>query len=375
MRFAIAALFLLLLASTGGARADELSDLNDAILNDPQNVDLNLRYARLAEQKGDLRKALAAYERVTVNNPSNQTAQEGFRRISRKLQPDSTRYTFELGGGWESNPARLDSGGKSDFLVIGRAEVKDERRVADVPWRTVLNAAGEFYRAQGNELNYASLGTLTGPMSDLTPQLALHTGLGPGIAMFGENLLYHEAVAGFTLESGFWDGVQTGRLRLGYRSYGDSYGGSDGIYADLSERFGFAGVATKDDVAVVMPWLRWSGIEGTPLRVPLEETQPGRYWEMGLRGEYFRPMNEWVIVGGSMSIGYRSYSDETILNNGSAVLRRDWTFIPGLAVIFPKVLRQPADLRLDYKYEDNRSNVNFDTYVDHQLTSSVTVRF
>jgi hypothetical protein len=376
MRIRIAAfLLLLLLTSLGVARADELSDLNDLILNDPQNVELNLRYARLAEQKGDLRKALAAFERVTVNSPLNKEAQEGFRRVSRKLQPDVTRVTLEFGGGWESNPSRLASGGKSDALALGRAEVKDERRIGDVPWRTVGNATGEFYRSQGSDLNYASLGMLTGPMTDLTPQFALHTGIGPGIASFGEHLLYNEAVAGFTLESGFWKGAQTGRLRLGFRRYGEFFGGSDGVYADLSERFGFVSVLEPNDIVVAMPWFRWSGIEGTPLHVPLEETQPGRYWEAGLRGEYFKPMADWLIVGGALSIGYRRYSDVTILDDGTPVIRRDWTFIPSLTAIFPKAFHQATDLRIDYKYENNRSNVNFDTYTDHQITTSVIVRF
>ena len=43
---------------------------------------------------------------------------------------------------------------------------------------------------------------------------------------------------------------------------------------------------------------------------------------------------------------------------------------PALAVIFPKLLGDTADLRVDYRYEDNRSNVPFDTYVDHQVTTS-----
>ena len=55
--------------AAGVSRADELSDLNAMILRDPGNIELNLRYARLAEQKGELKKALSAYERVTVNSP------------------------------------------------------------------------------------------------------------------------------------------------------------------------------------------------------------------------------------------------------------------------------------------------------------------
>jgi hypothetical protein len=196
--------------------------------------------------------------------------------------------------------------------------------------------------------------------------------------LYGDHKLYDEAVLAFTLESGFWDGVQTGRLRVGNRRYDEFYGGSDGPYVDVSERFAFLSVLQKNDIASFMPWFRWSDVAGPVnnlVRLPFGETQPGRYWEAGLRVEYFRPVTSWMIVGASLSAGYREYADFTILGNGSRVLRRDRTYIPGLAAIFPKLLWDTADLRVDYRYEDNRSNVAFDTYVDHQITTSVIFRF
>lgn len=354
-----------------------MSDLNARILRDPQNIELNLRYARLAEQMGELRKALSAYERVTVNSPLNYEAQAGFRRIARRLQPDITRYTIELGGGWESNPAREPRGGKPDWLGLVRAEIRDERRIADLTWRSIGSAVGEFYKEQGGTINYATAGAQTGPVWDVTPDFALHTALGGGIASYGEHTLHQEAVAVFSLESGFWNGAQTGRLRVGYRRYGEFYGGSEGVYIDVSERLGFFGLLAKSDILLVMPWLRWSDITGggTTLNVPLEETQPGRYLETGLRGEYFRPLTDWMIVGGTFAVSYRRYADVTVLQSGAEVLRRDWTYVPGVAAIFPKLLWELADLRIDYRYENNRSNVAVDTFVNHQVTTSAIFRF
>lgn len=376
--FSIIFLGLLLLAPSGVSRADELSDLNAQILRDPGNVELNLRYARLAEQKGELKKALSAYERVTVNDPSNDEGQAGFRRIVRKLTPEGTRVTLELGGGWESNPARLARDGKSDWLGLARVEIRDERRFGELSWRTLGSGIGEFYLDQGSSVNYGFAGAVTGPVWDVTPRFTLHAAVGGGVSLYGDHKLYEEAVAAFTLESAFWDGVQTGRLRVGSRSYDEFYGGSDGPYVDVSERFAFLSVLQKNDIAAFMPWFRWSDVAGPVnnlVRLPFGETQPGRYWEAGLRVEYFRPVTSWLIVGASLSGGYREYADFTILGNGSRVLRRDRTYIPGVAAIFPKLLWNTADLRVDYRYEDNRSNVAFDTYVDHQITSSVIFRF
>jgi hypothetical protein len=307
--------------------------------------------------------------------PLNSEALEGFRRIVRKLQPDLTRVILEFGGGWESNPARDANGGRADWLALARAQIIDERRFGEISWRSIGVAAGEFYREQGGELNYGSAGAVTGPVWDLTPQFTLHAALGGGAAAYAGHGLYQEGVATFSLESGFWNGVQTGRLRVGFRRYGEFFGGSDGFYADVSERLGFIGVLEKNDIFVIMPWFRWSGIAGTPLHIPLEETQPGRYWETGIRGEYLKPLADWVSIAGSVSIGYRRYSDVTILANGTAVSRRDWTLIPALALIFPALFAPSVDLRVDYRYEDNHSNVSFDSYVDHQVTTSVMLRF
>jgi hypothetical protein len=375
MGMRVVAILLTLLMLGGMSRADELSDLNELILKDPQNVELNLRYAKLAEQQGDLRKALSAYERITVNSPSNKEAQDAFRRITRKLQPDFTTISAEVGTGWDSNPARASTNHVSDMLALARLEVKDERSFGNVHMRSIGSAQGEFFRWQGNDLNYGNVNVLTGPMSDLTSQIALHTGLGFGAASFAQQLLYKEALLGFTLETAFWGGAQSTRLRLGYRRYGETFGASEGLYSELSTRLGFTGIFQAKDLVVISPSFRWSGINGFPLNVPMEETQPGHYREFGLRGEYFVPVAEWLTVGASMGVTHRRYVDPTILETGEAVLRRDWLLAPGASLIFPNVFKKSIDFRLDYKYEDNRSNVSFDSNTDHQVTTSAVFRF
>ena len=362
------------LAPTGVARADELSRLHTLILKDPGNIELNLRYARLAEEQGDLRKALSAYERVMANTPANYEAQEGFRRIVRKLAPEGTRVTVELGGGWESNPARVARNPESDWLGVARIDARDDRRFGEMSWRTNANAMGEFYAKQGDTVNYASGTGYTGPVFDIG-QFTVHAAAGGGAASYGEHHLQHEALAVFTVESAFWNGIQTGRVRVGFRQYGEFYGGSDGVYVDLTERLAWVGVLAKNDLVIVAPWYRWSNIEGVPLNLPLEETQPGRYWEAGLRAEYFRPVTNWLVLGGSLAGGYRSFKDVTFLKDGTPLLRHDRFYVAGASMIFPKLLFDTADLRIDYRYEDNRSNVPFDTYTNHQVTTTAIFRF
>ena len=82
----------------------KLDALYAQILEHPQDTELNLRFARTAEAAGVLRWALSAYERVTVNDPSNAEAQAGLQRIRRKLQPDISQVTVEAGSAVETNP-------------------------------------------------------------------------------------------------------------------------------------------------------------------------------------------------------------------------------------------------------------------------------
>ena len=67
-----------LLAATCAAKAatDQLSYLYSDILLNPADSAINLRYARMAEESGKLRWAYAAYERVALNDPTNQEGDE-----------------------------------------------------------------------------------------------------------------------------------------------------------------------------------------------------------------------------------------------------------------------------------------------------------
>ena len=80
---ALATFFLL--ATPAIAAPDELARLNAQIINNPTDIELNLRYARLAEQRGEPRKALAAYERVLIYDPNNVEAKSGLDRSSGTL--------------------------------------------------------------------------------------------------------------------------------------------------------------------------------------------------------------------------------------------------------------------------------------------------
>src|SRR5262245_55908471 len=74
----VAASVTALSAGAAQAQGDDLAALSQQILDNPTDVSLNLRYAEAAEAAGKPRLALAAYERVLINDPSNVEAHQGY---------------------------------------------------------------------------------------------------------------------------------------------------------------------------------------------------------------------------------------------------------------------------------------------------------
>jgi len=169
------------------------------VLRDPTNSQLNLRYAELAEASGKLRWALAAYERVLVNDPENVEAQAGLQRVRRRLQPNSTQFVAELGAIGESNPRYLPSGARAEAQGLATLSMRDERTIADVRWRTTAAAFGLLHSNE-QDLNYGYVGAATGPVLDVGPGLVLHPALGGAATYFDGRFYYGEAAAMATFE-------------------------------------------------------------------------------------------------------------------------------------------------------------------------------
>jgi len=129
------------------AAADELARLNAQIMNDPANIELNLRYARAAEESGHPDRALAAYERVLVYDPGNVEAQSALNRVRARILPPVTELFTEFGFGWDSNPHQVPSGQKSDWNLFGRVSLRDERTLWDTRWRTTGLLVGNVWEA------------------------------------------------------------------------------------------------------------------------------------------------------------------------------------------------------------------------------------
>jgi tetratricopeptide (TPR) repeat protein len=355
-----------LTVSVPASYADELTAAYAEVLANPTSPELNLRYAQLAEQRGEFRKALAAYERVLVNDPTNAAARDGLQRVRRIIQPPDTQKIFEIGTTWQSNVLR-NTMPTGDVLGYGSFRLRDERPGDRYRWRTNLNFYGEAY-AHETEMNYAAINGDLGPIIDLKgTNWAVRPAVGVGTAWFdGRN--YYRDVNATALFEGYLNGAyQWLRFRAGYRWYDPSFTTDAGSYVDITGRFSIQDVFHERDSLSVSPWIRWSHISGTADSFT-DDFAAGLYTEAGANFEYAKRFNDAFAASINVRIANRVYED---IGTGS---RNDWNVAPGASLIFSNLLGPQADLRFDYKYEWNRSNMPDHTWQNQSITAAIVVR-
>jgi hypothetical protein len=356
--------------SAGAALAQELSELDDQILANPGDVELSLQYARIAEDRGELRHALAAYERVLINHPDNGEARRGYARVRRALEPTYTVLRLEVGGRWDSDPLNTSASDEEAATAFAHMALVDERRLGSTRWRSNVNFDGEA-TPDIDELNYAFLGAQTGPMFDLSPNLAAIPQIGVGGSTLDGDYYFTDVNLGVTLEgqtsgTSYWT-----RLRGGWREHGDDSIAEDGPYVELA-----AGVTAPRALAekgsfTVVPWARWSDIEGSVLNFFTGETAPGEFVELGVDANYaYRFNDSWGVSVGALAYE-RRFTETVVLGED----RHDTYVSPQASVMLYNALPCSCTLKVTYRYRDNRSNDDAFDYNADQISLSVRAQF
>ncbi len=353
-------------------RADELDAMYARILREPANTELNLRFAKLAEDSGKPRWALAAYERILVNDPNNFEGKVGLMRVRRAMQPSYTLVTAELGTGYESNPLYYLPGGKSDWFTQGSLALRDERNINGQRWRTNGIVAGQVNGRYG-DLNYAYAGGEIGPIFDVTPGLSITPSLGAAASYFHDRFYYGEGSGALTFE-GTNEGLYSAlRLRAAYRSYDDYFPSQHGWYADARLRFAKPDVLGVGSVVIFSPYVLWSDISGAVVNTLVTEIQPGAYIEWGGRLEVYKTAFDWLTLGATLTVSWRDYRNDVVVATGAE--RHDTLIIPGAVALLPGFFWKQADLRLDYRFLRNNSNDATKEFDDHIVSATMVKRF
>jgi hypothetical protein len=353
----------------------ELRRVFEQILQDPGNPGLNLRYARLAVERGEIRKALAAYERILAQDPNNEAAKAGIRRIQRELEPSVTRATLLLGGQYESNPRRLPgrASNRHDGVLSARVQALHERRIGDLRWR----AEGDLYanyHTRFHGIDFGIAGGRAGPVFDLSESYRLHAFIGGSYSWLTRRTFYTEGTAGATLEIEGESLLKSVSVRWGYQLVGEDFSTRDGTFVEVSPRFVANALLFERSIAVVTPYWRYNGVfgSGPPGVDPRSEPFPARYHQFGIRGDYFVPVFANVTFGIGAIYEYRHYF-ETVTDKSKN--RRDHVISPSAQVIVAGLVNGQADLIFSYTFEHRASNDSTQLYDNHTAGAKIFWRF
>ncbi len=360
------------------ARAQDDAELRrvfEQILQDPGNPGLNLRYARLAVERGEIRKALAAYERILAQDPNNEAAKAGIRRVQRELEPSDTRVTMLLGGQYESNPRRSPghAGNRYDGVLSARVQALHERRIGELRWR----AEGDLYanyHTRFHDIDFGTAGGRAGPLFEIADGFRLYTFIGGSYSWLTRRSFYTEGTAGATLEIERETPLKSISVRWGYQFVGEDFSTRDATFVEVSPRFVVNALLVERSIAVVTPYWRYNGVfgSGPPGVDPRSEPFPARYHQLGIRADYFVPVIENVTFGIGVIYEYRHYY-ETVSDKSKN--RRDHVVSPSAQLIVAGLLKGQADLIFNYPFEHRTSNDSTQLYDNHSAGAKILWRF
>lgn len=348
------------------ARADEMSRLYSQILRDPLNVQLNLRYAELAEDRGEIRKALAAYERVLDADPGNSKAQSGLNSITAELTPAITSGRLELGVRYETNVLEVPTGEQDDVAGFANLYVSDERTALGRRWRSDASLYADIH-GDVSRIDYWYGRVHTGPVFDLGGGTTLHVAPSGAVSFLDADYFYSEGAVRLLFEQlmGFLDRFE---IRGGYRDIDNSFSRTEGFVLDVIAQEVFHGLIIPSDAFVVQPFFRWRDASGSGNNAALPTSfLMGDYIEAGGRLMYFFYVADDVRLGGRFTFHRRDYKQDVTFGTED---RFDWYISPEAELLFRDVVCSGCAIRLRYRYEQNLTNDPTQKFINHSIIAS-----
>ncbi len=345
----------------------QLRQIYRQILRDPANTELNLRYARLAEKKGELRKALAAYERILINHPGNREAQTGSRRIVLLLKPDTTKWTAIFGGDYASNPRQRNRLIDPDRDFSGNAQlfVVDERRIGGRRWRTNGQIFANLHW-RFRSLDYGYVGGDIGPLLAARGGWTLRPAFGAAHSWGDRKTLLTELSVLLGIEAPKTGAFQRIDFRFAYDFIGSKFSNDrNGIIFEVAPQWLVRNLVKRGDGLTIRPSFLYNGATGPEPDPTLVRGDlfPNRYQQYALQLTYYVPvMGGKVYAGLTLNSSVRLY---VLKPFGQRERRRDTYLAPGAQLIFPKLLHPKHDLIIQYRFENNVSNDGTQNFKNH----------
>ncbi|MFQ5938949.1 MAG: hypothetical protein ACE5KL_02630 [Alphaproteobacteria bacterium] len=346
---------------------EDIESTFQRLLQNPSDVELNLLYARLAEERGELARALATYERLLLLDPENATALAEAVRIRRLLEPSRTEYVAVLGYQYETNAPHREEGADrfGDHSGSAAIIVRDERTLGDRRIRTTAQLYGDAH-VDFQEADLYLVSAQSGPLLLLPDRWQVRPAVALTYAALDREFLFYSAGVVANFEKIGPGILRTLDLRLALDDYNTDRNGRDATAFGIASRFQWTNLAAAaaQDVLSISPRYLFNGARGGGHR--------NRYHQIGAQAEYLYPVYDNVLAGPELTLWYRDYigHDPDEVNN-----REDKRYAPGAKVIVSEFLRPEVTLVLRYFFEKNNSNDPQKKYKNHSFGVNVAWEF
>jgi hypothetical protein len=354
------------------AHADDLSDAFAAVLAHPADPKANLRYAQIAEEKGEIRKALTAYERVLAADPDNDEARVGYTRARQLLEPPSTRYAATFGTQYNQNVRlvanNLNENKKADLSLAGSLNVADSRTLGDHRLASNAYLFRNVHIDNGSiDLSYLQL--QSGPQFILSDGSTLRVGPSVEASLLDNDFLFAGGGLVANLEPA--DGpLERLDFTVSYQDFGSRWSDRDAVVVAARGYFLWTKLFGKEDQLFVEPSYVLNATTGS--------SDEYHFNELGTRIGYYVPIAhdamdfQRIMLLPEVLTFLRPYQGS---EPGQGSDRKDAQVIGGIRVVGSRLMGREIDASLGYARNQNFSNYSDRQFGDNQVLATVTLRF
>jgi hypothetical protein len=358
--------------------------LFEELVRNPDNVRVNLAYARALEADGRIEEARQIYRKVLALSPNDPSAAAALASLTQAGTPAQTDYTFRTGGAIETNAARRDSDFKSFFDTLGFAEftVADLRQVGDVKLQSNLDIFSNIHnRYSPGDVSYFAVDS--GPLWDLNGKGKLRTAIGGEYVLQGPSPIDGHRTREFEFDAGNVifnylppgnTALQSVNLLAGYNNFRQSASFRSGPVIRLTAPILEEDLLPASAILLITPGYVLNGAR-QPFGEPL---QPAHYNEPNLDFISVTPLAENQLGSGRILGILGLFLAGDIYNShspGESGSRRDFRIIPRVGLRLLNFAHTPLQLDLDYRYDRNFSTEFVESYNDNIFSLTLTYHF
>ena len=344
------------------------------LIKNPADLEVNVSYAKLAEKRGHIGRALATYERLALLDPKNKRWKDNIERLRDLARPPETTIAAVFGGRFDVNgPVNADGvGNRAEYNASMVLTLDHKRSVEGLKYQAtgLLFADGNF-KFESSDLILVAL--QVGPLFKISKSWQLRPAIlaersttdraAQGNLAFRSSLSWSAGTL-FNFANLDEGPIRTVDTSLYFVGFDNETNGRDAIVFTSSSGLGFQGFRKSDQWGLT-PDFTFNGARGGTGTDGFRDL----FYVVGFNLDYEIQVSENFRFGPTFSYHYKDYLN---YQPGGSAKRDDHNFVTGLQAsaseIIPKI-----ELLGTYSYERNISRTPTETYRNHSMGLSFLV--